>query len=164
MKKLLFVLGMLSISLTNNYLNAQTNVSGIISVNTTWTASGNPYNVTGNVLINTGITLTIEPGVTVKFDNLKALQINGQLVAIGTNSNYITFTSSNSAPAAGDWGYIFFSDLSTDAVFDAQGNYTSGSIMDHCIVEYAGSGTNSLGAVQMTSSYPFINYWYNQVQ
>jgi hypothetical protein len=158
MKKLLFILGMLTIGLTNNHLNAQTTVSGIISANTTWAASGNPYNVTGNVMVNTGVTLTIEPGVIVKFDKLKSFQINGELIARGTTNNNITFTSSSTSPAAGDWGYIFFSDVSTDAVFDAQGNYLSGSILEYCIVEYAGSGTNSLGAVQLTSSYPFINY------
>jgi hypothetical protein len=109
-------------------------------------------------MVNTGVTLTIEPGVIVKFDKLKSLQVNGELVARGTNNNIITFTSSSTPPAAGDWGYIFFSDVSTDAVFDAQGNYTSGSILEYCIVEYAGSGTNSLGAIQLTSAYPFINY------
>jgi hypothetical protein len=158
MKKLLFIFGMVCICLTNNYLNAQTNVSGIISVNTTWAASGNPYNVTGNVMVNTGVTLTIEPGVTVKFDKLKSLQINGELIARGTANNNITFTSGSTPQAAGDWGYILFTDVSTDAVFDVSGNYTGGSILEYCTVEYAGSGTNSLGAVQLTSSYPFINF------
>jgi parallel beta-helix repeat protein len=158
MKKLLFVLVLLSLGLTNNYLNAQTNVSGIISSNTTWAASGNPYNVTGNVMVNAGVTLTIEPGVIVKFDKLKSFQINGALIARGAADNNITFTSSAASPAAGDWGYLFFSDASTDAVFDGLGNYISGSVLEYCIVEYAGSGTNSLGAVQLTSSYPFINF------
>jgi hypothetical protein len=158
MKKLLLVLAMLSIGLTNNYLNAQTNVSGLISSNTTWSASGNPYNVTGNVMVNAGVTLTIEPGVNVRFDKLKSFQINGALIARGTANNNITFTSAAASPAPGDWGYLFFSDVSTDAVFDLLGNYISGSVLEYCVIEYAGSGTNSLGAVQLTSSYPFINY------
>ena len=45
----------------------QTEVSGIISSNTTWTLENSPYIVTGNILLNEGITLTIEAGVTVKF-------------------------------------------------------------------------------------------------
>lgn len=158
MKKLLFTLAILSIGLTNTDLKAQTNEGGIISANTTWTLSGSPYNVTGNVLVNAGVTLTIEAGVTVKFDKLKSLQINGGLVARGTANNNIIFTSSSATPAAGDWGYIFFSDASTDAVFDGTGNYLSGSILEYCTVEYAGNGTNCLGAVQLTSSYPYINY------
>lgn len=61
--------------------NTQTNVSGYILSNTTWTLAGSPYIVTGNTLVNNGVTLTIEPGVVVKFDSTKALQINGTLVA-----------------------------------------------------------------------------------
>jgi len=45
---------------------AATNVSGTISTNTTWTAANSPYVMTGNVTVNAGVTLTIEPGVTVQ--------------------------------------------------------------------------------------------------
>jgi parallel beta-helix repeat protein len=137
--------------------DSATNVSGLISSNTTWTATNSPYTVTGNVLINSGITLTIEPGVTVKFDSLRSLQINGQLIARGTEGNKITFTSSAAIPAAGDWGYLFFNDSSTDASFDAEGLYAGGSILEHAIVEYAGGATSSYGAVEMTNAHPFIN-------
>src|SRR5437667_5408991 len=48
---------------------ADTNVSGSITTNTTWTAANSPYIVNGpsSVSVNSGVTLTIEPGVTVKF-------------------------------------------------------------------------------------------------
>ena len=49
-------------------LQAQTNVSGVISANTTWTKANSPYIVNSNLLINSGVTLTIDPGVVVKFD------------------------------------------------------------------------------------------------
>ena len=45
---------------------SQTDVSGAISSDTTWGTSGSPYTVTGNVLVASGVTLTIEAGVTVK--------------------------------------------------------------------------------------------------
>ena len=48
---------------------AQTEVSGVISSNTTWVVSSSPYIVTGNILINESGTLTIEPGVLIKFDS-----------------------------------------------------------------------------------------------
>src|SRR5258705_9728710 len=52
---------------------AQTNVSGFISTNTTWNLAGSPYIVIGNVLVSYGYTLTVEPGVVVKFNNDKAI-------------------------------------------------------------------------------------------
>jgi len=46
---------------------ADTNVSGIISSDTTWTLARIPYIVTGNVFTNSAMTLTFEPGVIAKF-------------------------------------------------------------------------------------------------
>src|SRR5207248_1080840 len=94
----------------------QTNVSGFISANTTWNLSGSPYIVVGNALLSQGYKLTINPGVVVKFDSAKTLQIDGELIALGTNSERITFTSNKSIPKAGDWGEIHFADSCTDAV------------------------------------------------
>ncbi|MDI6840490.1 MAG: hypothetical protein QMD71_06565 [bacterium] len=39
-----------------------TYVSGIIDTNTVWAPAGNPYIVTGNVLVDSAVTLDIEPG------------------------------------------------------------------------------------------------------
>ena len=128
----------------------QTNVSGVISSNTTWTLANSPYIVTGNVLVNEGITLTIEAGVTVKFDANKVLNIYGTLIAQGTSSSKITFTSNQSTPSAGDYIFKFF-DSAVDASFDGNGNYSSGSILEYCIIEY-GKG------VHCDNSSPFINY------
>ena len=155
-KILLFSLAMLCYC--SAVLNAQTNVNGIISVDTTWTLAGSPYIITGNTLVNAGITLTINAGVTVKFDTLTALQINGELLARGTSSNKITFTSNESSPAAGNWSFIFFSNSSIDAVFDMNDAYYSGSILEYCIIEYAGGGTGTSGALKMDNAHPFINH------
>ncbi|MGA1824079.1 MAG: hypothetical protein ACMUIP_05380 [bacterium] len=95
---------------------ADTNVSGIIDSDTTWLMAQSPYIVTGSLLVNEAVTLTIEEGVTVKFDSGKSLQINGGLIAIGTAENAITFTSNAVDPAPGDWGCICFGDTSIDAI------------------------------------------------
>jgi len=102
-----------------------------------------------------GVALTIEPGVTVKFNDGKALQIQGELIARGSSASGITFTKSGST----NWGYILFEDTSTDADYDSSDNYTSGSIMEYCTVEYVGSSTlGDNGAVRIDDAYPHILY------
>ena len=154
---LLFSLFLLLVLARN--VAADTPVSGPITSDTTWTLAGSPYIVTGGVLVMEGVTLTIEPGVVVKFDSGQALQIDGELIARGIGSNMITFTSNQTTPAPGDWGYIFFSDSSTDAIYDIDGNYTNGSILEYVVVEYAGGvSVINNGAVRMDNAHPFINH------
>lgn len=151
---------MLSISIIVSLQSLATNVSGLISTNTTWTKENSPYIVIGNLLINSGITLTINPGVTIKFDALKSMQIDGTLIAQGTNTDSIRFTS-NTTQIAGAWGYIYFSDASIDAVFenDINGKYLNGSILEYCAIDYAGGASvSNNGALRMDSSSPFINH------
>ncbi len=141
--------------LTNSVIFSQTYISGFISANTTWDTAGSPYIVTGNALLSQGYTLTIEPGVTVKFGQNKALQIDGELIAIGTPQNRIIFTSDQSLPTTGYWAKIHFSDYCTDAVVDVNGNYISGSIMKYCDVLYGGS--LGYGLVHIVNSSPFFS-------
>lgn len=158
MKTKILLAGMLILFSWNTTLHAQTYVSGLISANTTWTLTGSPYIVIGNILVDNGVILTINAGITVKFDSLMALQIDGELIARGDNSNKITFTSNQSTSTRGDWGFILFSNTSIDASFDISGNYISGSILEYCVIEYAGGGTSVQGAVVMDDALPFINY------
>ncbi len=83
------------------------------------------------------------------------LQVNGGLIAQGTGVDLITFTSNQVSPAPGDWGYILITDTSTDATYDVNGNYTGGSILENCVVEYAGSAGN--GAVYLDAAHPLIS-------
>lgn len=85
-----------------------TNVSGVISVNTTWTLANSPYVMTGDVTVATGVTLTIEPGVVVQANaTSRQLRVDGSLSAVGTAGAPITFTSTmDSAP--GEWNRIYF--------------------------------------------------------
>ncbi|MBI4648489.1 MAG: right-handed parallel beta-helix repeat-containing protein, partial [Bacteroidia bacterium] len=130
-----------------------------ISEDTIWRKSGNPYVLANSIVVNTGITLTIEQGVKVIFRTLKALQIDGTLIARGTDTENIIFTSNAFGPKAGDWGHILFSDSSIDAAFDRDGNYTGGSILEYCVVEYAGgANVDKNGAVRTFNAYPLINY------
>ena len=80
--------------------------------------------VSGNVTVDNGITLTIEPGTVVMFDGNFHLDINGRLLAIGTRSERIMFTKTGSAR----WDAITFTNVSPT-------NDTSKLI--HCILEHA---------------------------
>lgn len=94
-----------------------TATSGTIATNTTWTAAGSPYLVTATVTVNAGVTLTVEPGVIVKFATGTYLRVSGTLFAEGLPNSPIIFTSAKddanggdttgdetaTVPAAGDW-------------------------------------------------------------
>ena len=78
-----------------------TNVSGTISTNTTWSSAGSPYVVTSSVTVNTGVTLTIQSGVTVQFNDNYGMTVLGTLTATS-----VVFTSSSASPSAGKWTNI----------------------------------------------------------
>ena len=101
----LFILGIIFFAISHP-ASADTTICGTYSTNVTWTTTGSPYIVTCTSTISA--TLTINPGVSVKFASATRLTINGKLTAIGTAANPITFTSNAATPAAGNWRSIYF--------------------------------------------------------
>lgn len=82
--------------------------TGILTANETWT-SNNIYILDGRVVVNEGVTLTIEPGTVIKAEggqgaNASALIVDrgGKLMANGTAENPIIFTSVDDQIAAGE--------------------------------------------------------------
>lgn len=108
MKRAGFFLAALVLALTPAARADDTRVGGPITSNTTWTLAASPYLVTSTVTVQSGITLMIEAGVTVKFNTGTYLDVLGKLTAVGTSGSGITFTSSAGTPAAGDWRAIYF--------------------------------------------------------
>ncbi|PWJ60214.1 hypothetical protein CLV98_101395 [Dyadobacter jejuensis] len=84
-------------------------VSGKITTNTTWTAN-NQYLLSGFVYVESGVTLTIEPGTVIKGDKPTKgsliIQPGAKIMAEGTADAPIVFTSNQAKGqrAAGDWG------------------------------------------------------------
>jgi hypothetical protein len=104
---------------------AQTNVSGGIYSSVTWTLAGSPYIVTDTIVIFPGVTLTVEPGVVIKFDSSKYIEIRqGSFIAAGTASDSITFTSNSASPVMGSYrGIVFTNPVAIN--------------IDYCIFKYA---------------------------
>ena len=122
---------------------AVTNVSGALSGDTTWAAG--VYRVTSNVTINGGASLTILPGVIVKFDSNVQLIVNGTLNALGTPGSPIVFTSYNDDSAGGDSN----GDGPSSGTAGYWGRITCGNgsntQMNSCIVRYSGrTGTSTI--------------------
>ena len=93
-------------------------LKGIISENTTLHPNVH-YIVTGSLGIPDGVTLTIEPGTTIRFkDNVK-LTSNGKIIAKGEPNNMITFTRTD----LGVGRYIM--------------EPNSRDTLSYCVIEYA---------------------------
>jgi len=119
---------------------SQTNVSGGIFSDATWTTANSPYIVTDTVVVFPGVVLTIEPGVTVKFENNQLLEIRqAQLIANGTAADSITFTSSDLFPTPGIFAGITLNGGSMRSQFK------------YCNLSYSLNGI-----VNSTSAYGFI--------
>ncbi|MFM8373830.1 MAG: hypothetical protein ACKOCO_15725, partial [Bacteroidota bacterium] len=86
---------------------SQVVVSGDISTSTTWTKN-NTYVLSGFVYVTSGATLTIEAGTVIKGEKAtKGTLIvtrGSKIVADGTASEPVVFTSAESTPSYGDWG------------------------------------------------------------
>lgn len=79
------------------FCDAQTIVSGT-NISGTWSPSGNPYVITGDVTVPGGQTLTIQPGVVVWIgSNVTITAQDSTITAIGTPTQRIRFQAPASA-------------------------------------------------------------------
>ncbi len=126
----------------------------LVTGDDTLRASGSPYHFVKGLSIQPGASLVIEPGVTLLLDSGIAIDVNGLLIADGTESDSIVFTAYNTAKR---WGYMRFGPDAANAEFDAQGVYTGGSIVSYAAIEYAGN-SGKKAAVKLDRSCPFLAF------
>ena len=110
----------LIIGFSNSILAGE--LGGTISSNTTLIEADSPYIVTSNVIVNPGITLTIENNVEVRFGGNFYMDVRGTLTATGA-----TFTADTDTPVPGFYNEIFV----------GYGSTTGEVNLNNCIVEYA---------------------------
>ncbi len=116
---------------------------GTTSHATTWHSQNAPF-ILSFVTVAAGTTLSVEPGVVVEMVKRESsdstLTIRGVLIARGTAAAPIIFTSAAPQPQPGDWRSIAFT-----------GTGTAGSVLEHALVFYGGSGLLSPGSVVATA-------------
>ena len=99
----------------------------------TWTIGGSPYEIQGEITVPDGLTLTIEPGVLVEFQGHYKLNVQGRLLAIGTETDTITFTINDTTgfhdPNIPDGGWAGIRFINVFSLID------SSSII-YCKIEY----------------------------
>ncbi len=131
-KKIKFVI--LFLLLRPGALPAST-ISGFVKGSLT--AQNSPYVVTADLKIAAGDTLTIEPGVILKFNTSTGFIISGNLQAMGAETDSVYFISNHPGATPGDWTGIYFSP-------GAEGN------LEYCVIKHAGVGST------MDASAPFF--------
>ena len=127
---------LLLISLTTTIsLSAQTEVSGGIFTPTIWSVVGSPFIVTSDVVVFPDASLTIEPGVEVRFDPDTRIELReGDFYANGQEGDSIKFTiNSNSPSTAGTWNGV---DNTTNTGMPIEVE------LDYVIFEYAKTAMN----------------------
>jgi predicted transcriptional regulator len=83
-----------------------------------WDPEGSPYVVVEDAIVHEGQTLTIKPGVEVRFNGATTLLVHGQITARGGENEPVLFTSNSTVNAPGDWHGILISVFSAENLFE----------------------------------------------
>ena len=129
----LLACSMLSVS-TINLGKAEngTQVSGIIAADTAWTKENSPYALTGNILVDNGVTLTIQEGAIVNLNDFY-IHVNGSFQAVG-NDDIIEISD----------GEIVFSENS----MDWNNSNGKGCIIQNCNFSFTSLSVSSAPLIQ----------------
>jgi len=137
------------------------NLSGNLTTDLRLENNGTEYVLNGALFVKDGATLRIDAGVTIKAlaggtDVYILVEKGGVIIADGTPSNPIRFTSNAANPAPGDWGGLIIngkapvsrqSGSASNAATEVNNSIFFGGdviadysgILDHVILEYTGA-------------------------
>jgi hypothetical protein len=89
-------------------------VGGLLTADSTWTSAGSPYVVPEDLIVPSGVTLTIEEGVTIQVESNRHLRVLGTLLINGSEANPVRMEGRN----GNSWGALSLEETSTTSVFN----------------------------------------------
>ncbi|MCK5612826.1 right-handed parallel beta-helix repeat-containing protein, partial [Candidatus Pacearchaeota archaeon] len=123
--------------------------SGPTTGDETWLAVNNPHVVTADFTVGLGHNLTLEPGVRVELVENTTLRVKGRMIANGTPSSIITFTSDSGKPKPDKyWEGIIIESTSI------------GSIINCTEIEFANYGIYCYGSNPKITNNTISSSWF----
>ena len=165
-KKVLLILFLtFYIILSSDTIIPAGNVSG------NWDIDGSPYLIEGEITIPDGETLKIDPGILVEFQGHYKFNVQGRLLAIGTEQDSIYFTINDTTgfsnysipdggwhgirfdntPTTNDSSNIVYCHLEYGKAFGADPDYLGGAI--YCCALYSGFSKIQIINSKITNNY-----------
>ena len=127
----------------NRYDRVTLNTAGkTLTENRTWDFSGLPVHLTNDLKIAEETTVTAVPGTVVKMPHGARLEIDGTLIAIGTQSQPITLTAMTDDTVGGDSNGDGIASTPVPGSWDSIWLNSSSSQFDHVEIRYAGNQSN----------------------
>ncbi len=127
-----------------------TEVGGVLNENTIWTLENSPYFLTTPLLVNDGVTLTIEPGVTVYLTDYY-IRVAGTLNARGAPTNRVSIICNSTEEHLDAYDDAPIQFTSTSTSWNEQTGF--GSIIENTII----NSTKKSFTIYIFESSPKIN-------
>ena len=112
--------------------------------------------VTADIDVPSGDTLIIQPGVTVEFMGSYRLRVYGSILAVGTETDSIFFTSGQAIKSPTDWQGIYITSQSGD-------DTTETYIFQYCNFGYGGTSDAMIYTYDLRISAKILNSYIHDV-